>query len=104
MITSPEPKEYAQQSVLVASGAGSTIVNLSGYLDAILWDVPTNETYKFSIKGPAGGEYYLTPQAIQGDSTVIFSPAIPMTGKMTLSIIGASGNGLFLFTPVGNLK
>lgn len=104
MITSPEPKEYAQQTILVAAGTGSKIMNLSGYLDAILWDVPASETYKFSIKGPSGVEYYVSPSLLTGDTTVIFPDKLPMTGKMTVSILTASGNGLFKFTPIGNLK
>lgn len=104
MITAPEPREKSRESILVASGAGTKIVNLTGYLDIITWDVPTNETYKFSIKGASGIEYYVSPATLTGDATVILSPSVPMTGKITITIIGASGDGTFYFTPIGNLK
>jgi|CXWL01.1.fsa_nt_gi hypothetical protein len=104
MITAPEPREKTRESILVVSGAGTKIINLTGYLDIITWDVPANETYKFSIKGSSGIEYYISPSTLTGDTTVIFSPSVPMTGKMTITIIGASGDGLFYFTPIGNLK
>lgn len=104
MITAPEPREYTAQAIKVSSGVGSKIINVSGYLDIILWNVPASETYKFSIKGPSGIEYYMSPNILTGDTTVILSPSVPMTGKMTVSIIGASADGSFEFTPIGNLK
>lgn len=104
MITSPEPRELASQTVVVSSATGSKVINLSGYLDALIVDAPASETFKLSIKGPSGVEYYLTPNLLTGDNTIIFSPALPMTGKMTFTILNASGDGNFSLTPIGNMK
>lgn len=98
------PREFAQQTMVVSGGTGSKIINLVGYLDALLIDVPANEGYKISIKGPMGVEYYISPNTLFGDNTVLFDTALPMTGKMTFSVIGASGDGFWYLTPVGNLK
>ena len=100
-----EPREMAQKNILVTGGSGSIVYNLSGYLDAILWDVPGAETYYFSIKGPTGIEYFIQPTVLTGDTTVNLLPAaVPMTGVMTISVFSASGDGLFKCTPVGRLK
>ena len=104
MITAPEPREKTRESITVVSGAGTKVVNLTGYLDIISWDVPASETFKFSIKGASGLEYYLSPTVLTGDTTVILSPSVPMTGKMTITIIGGSADGVYYFTPIGNLK
>lgn len=104
MITAPEPRELASQTIKVSSGAGSKVFNISGYLDALIVDAPASETFKLYIKGPSGVEYYLTPNLLTGDNTIIFSPALPMTGKMTFGIQNASGDGDFPITPIGNLK
>jgi hypothetical protein len=104
MITAPEPRELSRDSILVVSGTGSKVVNLTGYMDILLIDAPGVETYKISIKGKSGVEYHISPNTLTGDNTIILSPPVPMTGKMTISIIGASGDGTYYFTPIGNLK
>lgn len=104
MITAPEPRELASQTIRVASASGSKVLNLSGYLDALIVDAPASETFKLSIKGPSGVEYYITPNQLTGDNTIIFSPALPMTGKMTFTILQSSGDGDFSITPIGNVK
>ena len=104
MITAPEPRELPSQTIRVASASGSKVINVSGYLDALIVDAPGSETFKLSIKGPSGVEYYITPNLLTGDNTIIFSPALPMTGKMTVTILNASGDGDFAFTPIGNMK
>lgn len=104
MISSFEPKEFAQQNLSVLGGTGSKIINLSGYLDGLLIDAPASETYTFSIKGPSGIEYFITPNTLTGDVSYFFPNAIPMCGKMVFTIIGSSGDGLFKLTPIGNLK
>ena len=104
MITSPEPRELDAQAIKVASGTGNKVVNMTGYLDALIVDTPAGESFKFSIKGRQGVEYYLAPSAYIGDSTILFSPALPMTGKMTITILNASADGNFSVIPVGNIK
>lgn len=103
MMTSSIPREYARQYIPVVSGTGFCVVNLIGYLDAMIIDAPGSETYTFSIKGPLGVEYYIVPVSLTGDTTWTFPSRIPMTGKMTFTIIGASGDGAFSIVPIGNL-
>ena len=104
MIVSREPREHAAVVVTVATGAGSKIVKKSGYLDGIIIDAPASETYKFTVTGPAGKQYYISPSNLTGDVTVLFNPSIPMTGNMTLGISGSSGDGAFSLIPIGDLK
>jgi len=103
-VTDMYPREGEQQVIRVVGGAGSIIVNLIGYLDAVLWDVPGSETYKYSIKGPSGVEYFISSANHTGDVTVLHDPRVPLTGKMTFSVIGANGDGEFRFRPVGPHK
>lgn len=104
MITSQEPREHISQAVVVVTGAGEKIMNLSGYMDGIICDAPASETYKFIVTGPSGKQYYISPANLTGDTTVLFSPPIPMTGKMTIGISGASGDGTWNLIPIGDMK
>lgn len=104
MIVAREPREHAAESVVVASGAGSNTVRKSGYLDGVIIDAPASETYKFVVTGPSGKQYYISPSNLTGDTTVLFNPSIPMTGKMTMGISGSSGDGTFSITPIGDMK
>lgn len=104
MIVAPEPRELPRESILVTSGAGSKVINLTGYLDILLVDAPASETYKISIKGSSGVEYYISPSLLTGDTTIILNPRVPMTGKMTFSVLNASGDGTFNITPIGDIK
>ena len=104
MIHSPEPRELEPFQIRVVSGTGSKIINITGYLDLLIVDVPGNETFKISIKGKQGIEYYISPTAYTGDSTILFDPRVPMSGKMTITLFQVSVDGLFAITPVGDIK
>lgn len=104
MIVTNEPREHESHTITVVSAAGSKAVKLSGYLDGIIIDAPASETYKFVVTGPSGKQYYISPSNLTGDTTVLFSPRIPMTGNMTIGISGSSGDGAFALIPIGDLK
>lgn len=104
MIVTPEPREHPSQTIVVVSAAGSKVLGFSGYLDGVIFDAPGSETFKLSIKGPSGKEYYLSASNLTGDATVLFSTPIPMTGAMTFGITGASGDGSWGMVLIGNMK
>lgn len=104
MIVAREPREHATESVAVVSAAGSVTVRKSGYMDGVIIDAPGSETYKFVVTGPGGKQYYISPSNMTGDTTVLFNPPIPMTGKMTMGISGSSDDGAFTITPIGDMK
>lgn len=104
MLTGGWPREGDQYDARVVGGASSTIINLVGYLDILIVDMPASETFKLNILGPAGVEYHISPNTLTGDQTIIFDPHVPLVGKMTFKLVGVSADGVAKLRPVGSFK